>query len=130
MSVTETTEIKIKLRTGKDRVLPLSPKLRSIFDRSIAGQIATDGNYYNILIDHKTHKPYTVTREVILETYKQGRPLKPNETATFLGEEVRGMTDIEEYLWNEDKLMEHVDLWGNIAVSEPFDVEYFMENYI
>jgi len=101
-----------------------------MFDRAIAGQIATDGNYYDILIDHKTHKPYAVTREVILEAYKQGRPLQPNETATFLGEEVRGMTDFEENLWNEDRLMECVDLWGNVALSEPFDIEYFMEHCI
>ena len=110
--------------------MDLENNIRSIFDNNIAGQEGVDGKYYCVHIDHKTHELYAVTRETQMKTYKQGRPLEQNETATFLGEEVRGMTDFEEHLWNEDKLMECVDLWGNVAVNEPFDIEYFMENCI
>ena len=32
--------------------------------------------------------------------------------------------------YNEDRLTAHVDLWGNIAVDEEFDMEWYMENCI
>ena len=40
------------------------------------------------------------------------------------------MTFDEEIAWNEDRLLAHVDLWGNIAVDEEFDMKWYMENCI
>ena len=40
------------------------------------------------------------------------------------------MTYGEEMLYNEDRLTAYVDLWGNIAVNEEFDMGWYMENCI
>ena len=40
------------------------------------------------------------------------------------------MTHEEKMLYNENKLTAYVDLWGNIAVDEEFDIEWYMENCI
>ena len=108
--------------------MPLENKIRSIFDTHTAGQIATDGNYYCIHVDHKTHKHYALTREAEKQADKLGYPLNENEVEVFNGEKVRGMTSYETNLWNQDNLMSHVDLWGNIALDEEFDIEWYMEN--
>ena len=108
--------------------LPLENRIRSIFDTHVAGQIATDGEYYCIHHDHKTHEHYALTREAEKQADALGYPLGIGQTATFNGEKVRPMTSYEERLWNEDNLMENVDLWGNIAIDEEFDVEWYMEN--
>ena len=93
----------------------LEDKIRSIFDTHTAGQIATDGNYYCIHIDHKTREHYAVTRETEKQADLLGYPLDENEKATFNGEKVRAMTSYENNLYNQDRLMADVDLWGNVA---------------
>lgn len=107
--------------------MELENNIRSIFDYSIAGQIATDGKYYCIHVDHKTHEKYAITRETEFKTLSFGRTLSENEEVIFNGEKVRGMTWEEECQYNEDRLLACVDLWGNIAVDEEFDIEYYME---
>ena len=110
--------------------IELENKIRSIFDNSIAGQIAIDGNYYIIHDDHKTHEIYALSKETEAEANAMGYPLEGEEKAIFNGEKVRSMTYEEEILYNEDRLTAHVDLWGNIAVDEEFDMEWYMENCI
>ena len=100
--------------------IPLEERPRSIFDQNIAGQFDTLGTYYVIHADHKTHKYYALTKENYFKFKAIGRILGENETAVFAGEKVRGMTFAEEQAWNEDRLAAHVDLWGNIAVDEPY----------
>ncbi len=106
--------------------MPLENKVRSIFDTHTAGQIATDGKYYCIHVDHKTHEHYALTREAEKQADLLGYSLMENEQATFNGEKVRAMTAYEERLYNEDRLMACVDLWGNIAVEEAFDIEWYL----
>ena len=108
--------------------MPLEEKIRSIFDQNIAGQIDNKGNYYIIHVDHKTHKMYALTKESENKADSMGRPLEPNEEAIFNEEKVRGMEWEEERDWDMGNLMAHVDLWGNIAVDEPFDIEWFCEH--
>lgn len=108
--------------------MPLESKIRSIFDHEIAGQIAIDGNYYCIHKDHKKHTMYALTREAEKKAHKMGTFLHDEETAIFNGEKVRAMTYEEEMLYNEDRLLACVDLWGNIAIEEEFDIEWYMEN--
>lgn len=108
--------------------MPLENKVRSIFDTHTAGQIATDGKYYCIHVDHKTHEHYALTKEAEKQVDLLGYPLEENQEATFNGERVRAMTGYENNLWNQDRLMMHVDLWGNVAVDEEFDMDWYMEN--
>lgn len=108
--------------------MPLENKIRSIFDTMVAGNIDDNGNYYCIHVDHKTHKKYALTREAERQADSLGHRLQEDEVAVFNGEKVRGMTEHEEYLWNTDNLMAHIDLWGNIAVEEEFDVEWYIDN--
>ena len=110
--------------------MELETKIRSIFDNNIAGQIAIDGNYYIIHVDHKTHKMYSLTRESYTKARQLGHKLEEGQESVFNGEKVRGMTFDEEMLWNEDRLMACVDLWGNIAVDEEFDMDYYMQHCI
>ena len=108
--------------------MPLENMLRSIFDTHFAGQIATDGQYYCIHVDHKKHEYYALTREAERQADLLGYPLDEDEEAVFNGEKVRGMTYGENELYNMDRLMAHVDLWGNIAIEEEFDIDWYMEN--
>lgn len=108
--------------------MPLENKIRSIFDTMVAGNIATDGKYYCIHTDHKTHEKYALTKEAENQADMLGHTLAERQEAVFNGEKVRGMTIHEEILWNQDNLMAHIDLWGNIAVDEEFDMEWYMEN--
>lgn len=94
--------------------MDLESKIRSIFDNSIAGQTATNGNYYYIHVDHKTKQLYALTREAHFSARSIGYPLEEGEVATFNGENVRGITRREERLYDEDMLVACVDLWGNI----------------
>lgn len=111
--------------------LELENKIRSIFDINIAGQIADeDGKYYCIHLDHKTHKKYAITREAEAKADAIGYTLEEGQEAVFNGERVRAITFEEEVMLNEDRLMAHVDLWGNVAVDEEFDFEWYMENCI
>lgn len=110
--------------------MELETKIRSIFDTNIAGQIAEDGNYYIIHVDHKTHKKYALSKESEAEAKAFGYPLEEGREAVFNGEKVRAMTYREECLYNEDRLTACVDLWGNIAVDEEFDFDYYMEHCI
>lgn len=98
--------------------MELEPKIRSIFDCNIAGQYATDGNYYCIHLDHQTHKLYALTKESHFAATEMGHTLMENETALFGSEKVRGMTYIEEMKWNQDELFGvDIDLWGNIKAD-------------
>ena len=110
--------------------MELENKIRSIFDITIAGQIAEDGNYYCIHVDHKTHEKYALTRETEKEAEKMGYWLAEKEEteAVFNGEKVRVMTYEEECAYNEDRLLACVDLWGNIAVDEKFDIDWYMNH--
>ena len=110
--------------------MELETKIRSIFDTNIAGQIAEDENYYIIHVDHKTHKRYALSKESEAEVQAMGYSLEEEEENIFNGEKVRAMTFDEEMLWNEDRLTACVDLWGNIAVDEEFDIEWYMEHCI
>lgn len=94
--------------------IKLEGKLRSIFDNQVAGQTDINGDYYCIYADYKTKQFYALTRETGLALFTIGYPLEEGETATFNGENVRGMTFREECLYNEDRLIADVDLWGNI----------------
>lgn len=108
--------------------MSLENKIRSIFDTLIAGQTAIDGNYYCIHTDHKTHEKYALTKESENKIRSLGYALDQNQEAIFNGEKVRGMTEQENYKYNMDNLMAHIDLWGNIAVEEEFDMKWYMEN--
>ena len=110
--------------------MELENKIRSIFDNNIAGQIAEDGKYYCIHVDHKTHEKYALSKETEEEANALGYLLEEEQEAVFNGEKVRGMTPEEEMLYNEDRLTTCVDLWGNIAVDENFDFDYYMEHYM
>ena len=103
--------------------MELETKIRSIFDTNIAGQIAEDGKYYIIHVDHKTHERYALSKESESEAKAMGYFLEEEEEAVFNGEKVRAMTYDEECLYNEDRLTACVDLWGNIAIAEEFDIE-------
>lgn len=110
--------------------IELENKIRSIFDITIAGQIAEDGNYYCIHVDNKTHEKYALSKESEAEAKAIGYPLEEGQEAVFNGEKVRAMTLEEEMLYNEDRLTACVDLWGNIAIDEKFDFDYYMEHCI
>lgn len=112
--------------------MELESKIRSIFDTSIAGQIAIDGNYYIIHHDHKIHELYALTKKAEDEAQSLGYWLieKGKTEAIFNGEKVRVMTYEENCLHNEDRLLACVDLWGNIAVDEYFDIEWYMEHCV
>lgn len=97
--------------------MELEPKIKSIFDENIAGDYATNGEYYVILSNHKTNGVYALTREAFEEALSLGRKLElDGEEAIFNGERVRAMTFGEECLYNEDNLYAKVDLWGNISM--------------
>lgn len=108
--------------------MELETKIRSIFDANIAGQIAEDGKYYIIYADHKTHERYALSKKSEAEARSMGYSLEECQEAVFNGEKVRAMTFEEEMLYNEDRLTACVDLWGNIAVDEKFDFDYYMEH--
>ena len=76
----------------------------------------------------ENHELYAIDKDAWHTFYQSGRPLEPGEADSFYGERVRAMTPYEEMLYNEDRLCEHVDLWGNIAEDEPFDMEWYMEH--
>ena len=117
----EKTKVIINKQYGE---LELENKIRSIFDTNVAGQIAEDGIYYCIHVDHKTHKKYALTKEGYAEADTLGYTLlEEGQEAIFNGEKVRCMTFNEEMAWNEDRLLAHVDLWGNVAVDEEFDMK-------
>ena len=105
-------------------------KIRSIFDDNIAGQIATDGNYYIIHVDHKTHEKYALSVEAEEEANAMGYILEEEQKAVFNDEKVRAMTYEEERLYNEGNLLACIDLWGNIAIDDEFDIKWYMENCI
>lgn len=100
----------------------LRDKISSIFDIDIAGQIATNGEYYTIHVDHITHELYALTKESRYVADALGYPLAENEVAEFNGEKVRAMTFEEESLYNTGSLHAYVDLWGNVAVDKPFNI--------
>ena len=105
--------------------IPLEEKIQSIFDINVAGQFATDGKYYCIHRNHKTHKYYALTREAEKQADDLGYTLEENQEAVFNGEKVRAMTFEEEKLWNEDRLYMVVDLWGNVAIEKEFDFDWY-----
>ena len=59
-----------------------------------------------------------------------GHHLEEEQEAVLNGEKVRAMTYDEECLYNEDRLTACVDLWGNIALDEECDMDYYMEHCI
>ena len=104
--------------------MELEGRIRSIFDSNIAGQVAEDGKYYCIHVDHKTHTMYALSKETEVETQAMGYHLEEDGEAIFNGEKVRAMTYAEECTYNEDRLTACVDLWGNIAVVKNDDGTY------
>lgn len=97
--------------------LPVKDTVNSIFDAKIAGQFADDGKYYCVHVNYKTGGYYALTKDSENEVMKQGRTLMENETATFLGTNVRGMTFEEERAYNEEQLGMLVDLWCNVEAG-------------
>lgn len=112
--------MKVQFISSYYGTMKLESKIRSIFDRAIAGQHAMDGNYYVIYEDHKSLEKYALTSDASLDAHDMGRFLVDDEVAEFNGEKVRAMTMEEERLYNMNQLMAHVDLWGNIAVDEEY----------
>ena len=107
--------------------MPVEETIRSIFDQCIAGQPDSEGVYYCIHSDHKTHEWYALSKENEARVQELGHPLNDEEgIVQFNGELVRLMTFEEECAYNEDRLMKHVDLWGNVAVDEPFDTDWYL----
>lgn len=104
--------------------IPLENEIRSIFDNSIAGQFATNGNYYVIYIDHSTYKLYAITSETERKSMEIGRQLEAGEDAIFNGEKVRGITYEEEMRYNIGEFEANLDLWGNIEVKRLVNFEY------
>lgn len=109
--------------------MEMETKVRSSFDQDCAGQnIEGSDEYVIVLRDHKTHEFYCVSyRNCYKAYYESGRSLEDGEEATVIsGNLVRPMTFSEERLWNEDRFMANVDIWGNIEVNDTF----YMENLI
>lgn len=107
-------------------VMPQEKELRSIFDSLRAGQNDTNGNYYVIYYDYKTHELYALTVEDVNMMDAKGRTLHENEMEVFCGEKVRGMTFEEEVKWNRDELFALVDIWGNISVDKLPDIDSYL----
>lgn len=107
--------------------IPLEEKIKSIFDVNVAGQFATDGKYYCIHKNHKTHKYYALTKEAEKQADSLGYTLTENQKAVFNGEKVRAMTFEEERLWNEDRLYMVIDLWGNVGIDKDFDFDWYFK---
>lgn len=103
--------------------MPLENKIRSIFDNAIAGQVATNGKYYVIHIDHLTYKLYALTSEADAEAREMGRELEAGKEAIFNGEKVRGITYEEEMRYNMGEFEANLDLWGNVEVTEVSEYE-------
>ena len=120
----------MKIKFDNYGEIELEDKIRSIFDNHVAGQIAEDGDYYCVYVDHKTHEQYVLSIDAHTLAKGMGYHLEEEQEAVFNGEKVRAMTFDEEALWNEDKLTACVDLWGNVAVDEEFDFDYYMEHCI
>ena len=103
------------------------PTLRSSLDDNSCG-LPLNGKkigdertpYVCEFIDHITNERYFVTRERVNEFRTHGKFLPLDSPAQVIaGELVRGMTFAEERLYNEDRLLALVDMWGNIALEEP-----------
>lgn len=114
----------------KNYSLQLREKQTSSFDHSFAGQIADNGKYYVCLTDYKTHEHYCVERGSEIKWTEDNVLCEGDEPQIICGNLVRPMTYKEECLYNEDKLMEIVDIFGNVSCTEEFDVEWYMENCI
>lgn len=113
--------------------MPIEINLRSIFDRVCAGQIATNGDYYCVHVDHKTHQCYALSKENEYKAILMGRTLVEGESDTFNRENVRGMTFDEECEHMEGRLLKLTDIWGNVCIDEVKNDEYtkwFLENCI
>lgn len=111
--------------------LPVLDTPKSIFDSHFAGQRDTRGDYYCLLTCHKEHENYAVPKDNFLQFLEIGHPLNEDESsAEFNGEYVRPMTYSEECLYNEDRLMANVDLWGNIELNDTFDQKWYLEHCI
>ena len=116
------------------RDLKFEGAIRSSFDHNFCG-FSLNNKYvgddrtpyvcgYN---DHLTGEDYYVTREICHEFLnKHERHLCENEVAMVAGNLVRGMTFMEEQMYNEDRLFALVDLWGNIAVDEEPNEQWIM----
>lgn len=111
-------------RNGKTWSCEERPVVSSIFDTNWAGQIDTNGNYWCIMTDHKTHENYCVDRQVFHDLYMSGHSLDYGETAVFNGEEVRGLSSDEEQNYNMDRYIGLQDLWGNLSTNEEETDEY------
>lgn len=102
-------------------VMPVLEEPKSIFDDHWAGWYSDNNEYYMIFTSVEEHSNYAMTR-ASYNAWKNkvgGRPLSDEDgTVTIAGEEVRAMTFEEEMLWNEDKFVGLVDLWGNIYAGE------------
>ena len=109
--------------------LPIREKQTSSFDTNFGGNIGADGNYYILLRDYKTHEEYCVLRGNEIK-FDEKYVLTEGEQKIIFGNLVRGMTEEEEILWNQDRLMAIVDCFGNISVNETMDTEYFIEHYL
>ena len=120
--------MKVKFNYGKE--LELREKQTSSFDISYAGMIGEDGKYYICLTDYKTHKHYCVQKGNHIEYDEKNVLTIFDEPRIICGNLVRAMTPEEERLWNEDRLLAVVDVFGNVSVTEEFDMDWYMNNCI
>jgi len=116
------------------RSLKFEGVIRSSFDHNFCGFslnnkcVGDDHTPYVCgYIDHITGEKYYVTREICHEFLnKYERHLCENEVAMVAGNLVRGMTFMEEQMYNEDRLFSLVDLWGNISAKEEPNEQWIM----
>ena len=116
------------------RDLKFEKTIRSSFDHSFCGfslnnkTIGDDRTPYICgYKDHITGENYYVTREIAHKFLTDNeRFLQEGEQAIVAGNLVRCMTYSEECAYNEDRLFDLVDLWGNIAVDEEPNERWIM----
>lgn len=128
-------EVKESYKTVFDyRSLKFESAIKSSFDHNFCGFslnnkcVGDDRTPYVCgYNDHITGEDYYVTREICHEYLnKHERHLREDEVARVAGNLVRGMTFMEEQMYNEDRLFALVDLWGNIAVDEEPNEQWIM----
>lgn len=112
-------------RNGKTWSCEERQVVSSIFDTNWAGQHDTNGKYWCIMTDHKTHENYCVESDVRHQFYMNaGRMLEYGETAVFNNEEVRGMSISEQMDYNMERVTGLVDCWGNLSTNSEATNEY------
>ena len=98
----------------------LEKAVRSSVDSSCGAEYI--GTVFSeVLRDHINGEIYYVPMSIYLEWEHKNRCFLPlNAPAQLVADTlVRGMTEYEEMLYNEERLMALTDPWGNVAIEEP-----------